>query len=91
MLLTLGQFAGLKSTPIRECACCVNEVRKNYCRDHDEFFTEGHAHICVLYEDEVRHADCRTYGEALDGGPLPKTLTDLLYEAAERSNASEHA
>lgn len=91
MLLTPEQFAELKSIPTRECSCCANKVRKNYCRDCDEFFEEWHAHICAFYEDEVRHARHRTYQEALDGGPLPKTLIDLLREAAERSNVSEHA
>ena len=82
MLLTSRQFEQLKYSPQTICLGCGLRTRKNYCRNHDEFFWDGHTEKCHS-NDASAHAHCRTYTEALNGGPLPKTLSDYLKEAEQ--------
>jgi hypothetical protein len=46
------------------CSACKQEIYRNYCRRHDEFFYPGHASSCPSAPkegDRDDHSDCRTY------------------------------
>ncbi len=42
-LLNDEQLARMRGKPPKTCHCCKREVTENYCRQCDEFFTDGHA------------------------------------------------
>lgn len=45
----------------RICTRCKKEIRKNYCRECDEFFEEGHGNDCPLAKLTKEHCGHRTY------------------------------
>ncbi len=51
----------------RRCRSCGASVRRNYCRDHDEFFWDFHNPGC---REEVEHWTHCTYRGVL-GGQVP--------------------
>jgi hypothetical protein len=62
-LLDKKELERLQACPIHECKDCNHAVRKNYCRQCDEFFTSGHAMHCpvVTKSPHNNHAGHRTY------------------------------
>ena len=83
MLLSRHEWERLQNQPQELCAACGEHLRKNYCRDCDEFFWEGHANTCRR-QSAPTHAFHRTYKEALDGGLVPGTMEAILSEAKHR-------
>lgn len=64
-LLNDQDLAALHARPLETCGDCGQRVRWNYCRQHDEFFTVGHAAICPTLDTDRRthnyHYGHRTY------------------------------
>ena len=47
---------------IRHCRYCTAQVWRNYCRECDEIFEDGHYENCRALEPEVnKHASHRKY------------------------------
>lgn len=57
-LLDRNQIQALWDAPFGECRSCQKKVRKNYCRECDEFFVDGHSEDCP---DREEHQDHRKY------------------------------
>lgn len=60
-VLNLTQLRSLSRTPPYLCRDCRYSVRKNYCRECDEFFEAGHqAPVCRDAHGQ-KHEKHRTY------------------------------
>ncbi len=50
---------GFEARQGRHCPSCMAQIWKNYCREHDEYFDDGHLRSCGK---RTRHQGCdRTY------------------------------
>lgn len=70
MYLSRWQLDHLRSQAEEVCPQCHHPVRQNYCRDHDDFFDDGHAEACRLASEHGSHSTYRkfdyAYGEGLE-------------------------
>jgi hypothetical protein len=60
MLLSRADLERMRSAPLQACTRCKKFTTKNYCRQCDEFFWDGHAGSC---SDATQHDGHRTYRE----------------------------
>jgi hypothetical protein len=60
MLLSRGDLGRMRKEPPRDCSGCGAEVSRNYCRDCDVFFLDGHSQGCAD-TDARAHRAHRTY------------------------------
>ena len=60
MLLSSADLERMRKEPPRDCLGCGTEVKRNYCRDCDVFFFDGHGHSCTD-TDARAHRAHRTY------------------------------
>ncbi len=51
------QLAHLRASPKRSCHECSSELTKNYCRECDEFFWEGHDDGCSQLNPATEGSD----------------------------------
>ena len=62
MLLSKDDLDRMRKELPRDCPRCWAEVRRNYCRDCDVYFFDGHNHGCPD-TDAKAHRAHRTYRE----------------------------
>lgn len=53
----------------RYCIPCCRNVKKDYCRDCDEFFETRHVVGCTMAQSTLDHSDHRTIDENRQGVP----------------------
>jgi hypothetical protein len=60
MLLSKAHVGRMRNEPPRDCPGCGAEVSRNYCRDCEVFFFDGHSQGCADI-DARAHRGCPTY------------------------------
>lgn len=60
-LLDVLSLQALSMIPPHECKRCGRAVRKNYCRQCDEFFEAGHLGVTDECLGQAKHDAHRTY------------------------------
>lgn len=60
-LLNVEQLERMNAVKPHACRGCHQAVRRNYCRQCDEFFEAGHMEGCPQAADDNVHKGHRTY------------------------------